>query len=99
MCCCKCGVTSIYKGGEIPPYLLKERCEIMYNNLQKIGEICKDKRQGKGLTQKEVADALSYSQGNISLFESGKNNNIMILQYYMAEMGVTRNDVTGNTKS
>lgn len=71
----------------------------MYNNLQKIGEICKDKRQRKGVTQKELADILSYSQANISLFERGKNNNIMILQYYMAEMGVTRNDVTGNTES
>jgi len=41
-----------------------------------IGALLKDKRTEKGLTQKEVADAVGVSEGTVSRWESGKIGNM-----------------------
>ena len=42
----------------------------------KIGEWCKQKRQGYGLSQEDLAEALNMSRITIVKVESGKNVNI-----------------------
>ena len=51
--------------------------------LHRAGYICYIARINQNITQKEVAIKLGMSQQNISEFEYGKNNNAIILFYYM----------------
>jgi len=51
---------------------------------QQIGLICKRHRKRMGYTQKDVANQTGYSPVNISSFETGRNNNMLILLWYIA---------------
>lgn len=48
-----------------------------------IGRKCANFRRSIGYSQKQVADELGYSRANISMFENGKNYNMMILLWYL----------------
>ncbi|MEZ0611980.1 helix-turn-helix domain-containing protein [Fibrella sp. WM1] len=41
---------------------------------QQVGEMIREARRSKGLTQKEVADVLNVSEGTYSRYESGQAN-------------------------
>lgn len=72
----------------------------MYVTLsQWVGNICMVyRRDVLGMTQADVADALGYSQENISAFENGRNSNLTILLWYV-HMGLfdvyTADDLCG----
>lgn len=51
---------------------------------QQIGMICKRHRRRMGYTQKDVAQQTGYSTVNISSFETGRNNNMLILLWYIS---------------
>lgn len=48
-----------------------------------IGRKCANFRRLIGYSQQQVADELGYSRNNISMFENGKNYNMMILLWYL----------------
>lgn len=48
-----------------------------------IGRKCANFRRSIGYSQKQVADELGYSRTNISMFENGKNYNMVILFWYL----------------
>lgn len=51
--------------------------------LKVIGERCRQYRKALGYRQADVAAETSYSVENISLFERGRNDNMMILLWYL----------------
>lgn len=51
--------------------------------LKEIGQICKNFRIKKGFTQRDVAEDLCYTSENISAFENGRNDNAIILLWYI----------------
>ena len=57
----------------------------MRNDVNKIcGEVCATfRREILNMTQKDVAEDLSYSQENISAFENGRNANNAIFLWYV----------------
>ena len=55
-----------------------------YNkSLKTLGLLCKQTRMIKGATQEELADIIGCTKQNISMFETGKNNNALILWWYI----------------
>ena len=58
----------------------------MNNNdlLIKIGDYCRIARTKKRISQKQMAEYCGVTQQNISKFETGDNNNCLILFHYMA---------------
>ena len=48
-----------------------------------IGEMCKRHRENSGVTQAQVAEDTGYSEQNISSFETGRTNNMLIFLYYV----------------
>ena len=48
-----------------------------------IGQLCKRHRRRLGLTQSYVAKQTGYTTANISSFETGRNNNMFILLWYV----------------
>ena len=48
-----------------------------------IGQLCKRHRRRLGLTQSDVAKQTGYTTANISSFETGRNNNMFILLWYV----------------
>lgn len=55
--------------------------------LKEIGKRCKEHRERLGKYQYDVANDTGYSKENVSAFETGRNNNAVILSWY-AERGV-----------
>ena len=59
----------------------------MYNlELKRIAKICKNARLRRGVAQKIIAVELGYVQTTICDFERGKNNNAVILNYYITKL-------------
>lgn len=52
--------------------------------LYEIGVACKNARKRNGKTQASVATSLGCTVENISAFEHGRNNNAIILFYYLS---------------
>lgn len=53
---------------------------------KKCGELCAIFRKEElKMTQQQVADALNYSQENISSFENGRNSNNRIFLWYIKQ--------------
>lgn len=48
-----------------------------------IGRKCAKFRRSIGYSQQQVADELGYSRTNISMFENGRNYNMVILLWYL----------------
>ena len=48
-----------------------------------IGKLCAEFRRSLHITQKTVAEELTYSVENISAFENGRNANMYILLWYI----------------
>ena len=61
--------------------------KVSYDNLKEplkiIGMLCKYTRLEQGLSQEEVAQELGCSNQNISMFENGRNNNAIVLLWYI----------------
>lgn len=53
------------------------------NALMLMGEMCKRYRENVGITQAQVAEETGYSEQNISSFETGRTNNMLIFLYYV----------------
>lgn len=51
--------------------------------LEQIGAFCRVIREKMGLLQKDVAQEIGCSKENISAFETGRNNNALILFWYV----------------
>ena len=51
--------------------------------LKEVGQKCKNFRIEKGYYQTDVARDLGYSLENISSFENGRNDNAIILLWYI----------------
>lgn len=51
-------------------------------------EKCVAARKIKKVTLQNVADELGYTKGNISAFEKGKNNSLLIAIYYIIKFDV-----------
>ena len=51
--------------------------------LMLIGEMCKEHREDIGIKQSQVAETVGYSEQNISSFETGRTNNLLIFLYYI----------------
>lgn len=51
--------------------------------LMLVGEMCKRHRENSGVTQAQVAEDTGYSEQNISSFETGRTNNMLIFLYYV----------------
>ena len=49
-----------------------------------IGEMCKEHRENIGMKQSQVAESVGYSEQNISSFETGRTNNLLIFLYYIS---------------
>ena len=54
------------------------------DKLHHIGQRCKAIREKLGLKQSDVAVEIGCSKENISAFECGRNNNAIILAWYIA---------------
>lgn len=52
-------------------------------NTLTIGQKCANFRRLIGISQQQVADELGYTRTNISMFENGKNYNMIILLWYL----------------
>lgn len=52
-------------------------------NLVDLGKKCKEFRISIGLLQSHVAYDTGYSVENVSKFENGKNNNLIIFLWYV----------------
>lgn len=48
-----------------------------------IGEMCKEHRENIGMKQSQIAEHVGYSEQNISSFETGRTNNLLIFLYYI----------------
>lgn len=55
----------------------------MEKEYKRICRLCSRRRRERGITQEEVAFNLNTTQSNISLFECCRNNNAVILIYYI----------------
>lgn len=51
--------------------------------LKEIGERCKEHRERLGKCQYDVAHDTGYSKENVSAFETGRNNNAIIFNWYV----------------
>lgn len=51
--------------------------------LMLIGEMCKRHREKYGIKQSQVAEEVGYSEQNISSFETGRTNNLLIFLFYI----------------
>lgn len=51
--------------------------------IEYVSKRCKLYREQLGKTQKDVARDLGYSPENVSSFETGRNNNMIILLWYI----------------
>ena len=71
-------------------------------NLKLIGKKCQEFRLSLGFTQDDVGYCIGYSRETVSMFENGKNDNLIIFLWYvtmgldvhtlLADMGVYTND-------
>ena len=48
-----------------------------------VGQMCKRLRENQGIKQSQVARETGYSEQNISSFETGRTNNLIILLWYV----------------
>ena len=48
-----------------------------------VGQMCKRYRENHGITQKHVAEKTGYSEQNISSFETGRTNNLVLFLWYL----------------
>ena len=48
-----------------------------------VGQMCKRLRENQGVKQSQVARETGYSEQNISSFETGRTNNMIILLWYV----------------
>lgn len=48
-----------------------------------VGQMCKRLRENQGIKQSQVARETGYSEQNISSFETGRTNNMIILLWYV----------------
>lgn len=55
----------------------------MLRTLKEVGATCKAYRESLGKLQREVARDTGYSPENISSFETGRNDNMYILFWYI----------------
>lgn len=62
--------------------------------IEYVAKRCKLYREMIGKTQRDVAGDLSYSPENVSSFETGRNNNMMILLWYFRQ-GMTFDFLNG----
>ncbi len=62
--------------------------------LREIGKRCRLYRLSLGYKQSDVAKETDYSVENISLFERGRNDNLMILMWYIRK-GMSLVDLQG----
>lgn len=51
--------------------------------IRAVGKMCKEYREYIGVTQSEVSQATGYSEQNISSFETGRTNNMILLLWYI----------------
>lgn len=58
--------------------------------LPDLGRMCKEYRTYIGVTQSDVARATGYSEQNISSFETGRTNNMILLLWYI-DQGIFSN--------
>lgn len=58
---------------------MKERNKILLT----VGQMCKRLRENQGIKQSQVARETGYSEQNISSFETGRTNNMIILLWYV----------------
>lgn len=58
----------------------ENRSKILYC----LGKACATWRVDNGITQRQIAKALGCSVNNISTFELGKNDSMLIFMYYVA---------------
>lgn len=70
----------------------------MLISLQDLGLRCKQFRVSRGYRQHNVAEDSGYTIENISAFECGRNNNAIILLWYIAH-GMTVDEITGGVLS
>lgn len=57
-------------------------------NLKLIGKKCQEFRLSLGYTQEDVGNCIGYSRETISMFENGKNDNLIIFLWYIT-MGMS----------
>lgn len=67
----------------------------MLISLKDLGLRCKQFRVSRGYRQHNVAEDSGYTIENISSFECGRNNNAIILLWYIAH-GMTIEEIKGN---
>lgn len=60
--------------------------------LKKMGERCRSFRKSIGYRQADVAKETAYSVENVSSFERGRNDNLMIFLWYV-DHGMPLDDV------
>ena len=48
-----------------------------------VGNMCKQHREKLGVKQSQVAEETGYSEQNISSFETGRTNNMIIFLWYI----------------
>ena len=58
---------------------MKDRNKILLT----VGQMCKRLRENQGVKQSQVARETGYSEQNISSFETGRTNNMIILLWYI----------------
>ena len=61
-------------------------------NLKVIGKKCQEFRLSLGYTQDDVGNCIGYSRETISMFENGKNDNLLIFLWYIT-MGMSIHDI------
>lgn len=60
--------------------------------LKILGQLCGETRKRRGYTQNQVSIETGYSKETISSFENGRNNNCILLLWYI-ENGLDMSDV------
>lgn len=64
------------------------------NLLKRCGKLCAEyRRETLGKTQKDVAQDLGYSVENIASFEQGRNDNLLILLWYIKHGLLENHDI------
>ncbi len=63
-------------------------------DLRTLGRICQKYRERLGYFQHDVAEEISCSKENVSAFECGRNNNALILYWYIKN-GLTIHEFNG----
>lgn len=58
---------------------MKDRNKVLLT----VGQMCKRLRENQGIKQSQVARETGYSEQNISSFETGRTNNMIILLWYV----------------